>query len=286
MRRTALSVAVALTAACSGTTSSPGPSSTSASPSATAAGAPPVPGIAAEAVRLRTDEAIGGQVQVRITDTGDAPFTVSAVVLESPGFAPLPATAVTAAYAPGRTIDLPTPFGDPVCAASPLPAAASVTVVRPDGAVEQLTVPLSADVLQLIHDEECAVLAVEEVVGISVTGLRAEPDAVGGSLTLTRRGGHREPVTARRLSRSVLLDATAEDLPLQLTRDDETASTPVSFAPATCDPHVLSETKKPYAFPVAVTVGNHREVPVDLPLDQAAKDLLAALVQRVCTPPA
>jgi hypothetical protein len=281
MRRTALAVAVALTAACSGTTSS-----TSPSPSATAAGAPPVPGIEAEAVRLRTDEAIGGQVQVRITDTGDAPFTVHAVAVESPGFAPLPATVVTASYAPGRTIDLPTPFGDPVCAAAPLPAAASVTVARPDGAVEQLTVPLSADVLQRIHDEECAVLAVEEVVDISVTGLRAGPEAVSGSLTLTRRGGHREPVTARRLNRSVLLDVTAEDLPLRLSRDEETASAPVSFAPATCDPHVLSETKKPYVFPLAVTVGDGREVPVDLPVDQAAKDLLATLVQRVCIPPA
>jgi hypothetical protein len=48
---------------------------------------------------------------------------------------------------------------------------------------------------------------------------------------------------------------------------------------------VLSETKKPYVFPLAVVVGGDDEVPVDLPLDQAAKDVLAALVQRVCLPP-
>lgn len=295
MRRTVVALAVALTAACGGTTpstSARSPSTSARSTSASApssappvAAAPAVPGIEAEAVRLRTDEAVGGQVQVRITDTGNAPFTVTGVALDSPGFAPLPATAVTAAYAPGRTIDLPTPFGDPVCDAAPLPAAAAVTLRRADGAVEQVRLPLAADVLALIHDQECAVLAVQEVVEISVTGLRAEPEAVTGSLTLTRHGGHEEPVTAVRLSRSVLLDATAGDLPLELPGDERTASTPVSFRAATCDPHVLSETKKPYVFPLAVTVADGDEVPVDLPLDQAAKDLLAALVQRVCTPP-
>ena len=40
-----------------------------------------MPGIAGEAVRLRTDEAVGGQVQVRLTATGDQPFTVVSVAL-------------------------------------------------------------------------------------------------------------------------------------------------------------------------------------------------------------
>ncbi len=65
-----------------------------------------MPGIEAEIVRLRTDEAIGGQVQVRLTDTGDTPFTVTAVALRSPGFAPEPPTAITAGFAPGR-VDRP-----------------------------------------------------------------------------------------------------------------------------------------------------------------------------------
>src|SRR3954468_8871853 len=150
MRRTVVALAVTLTAACGGTTPSTSARSTSASAPSSAppvAAAPAVPGIEAEVVRLRTDEAIGGQVQVRITDTGDAPFTVTAVALDSPGFALLPPTVVTAAYAPGRTIDLPTPFGAPVCSAAPLPAAARVSLVRPDGVAEDLRVPLAAEVL-------------------------------------------------------------------------------------------------------------------------------------------
>jgi hypothetical protein len=286
MRRTAIALVTgavaALLAACAGPTAGPSSkaSSSSAEPPATV---PAVPGIEAEIVRLRTDEAIGGQVQVRLTDTGDTPFAVTAVALRSPGFAPEPPKTVTADYAPGRVIDLPVPFGDPVCDTAPVPAVAELTVVRPDGSVEQLHVPATADVLELIHAEECHVQAVTAVVDVAVTDLHDDGDALTGSLTLTRRKGT-QPVSARRLSRSVLIDATAE-LPLELDGDEHSVSATVSFTPATCDPHVLSETKKPYVFPLSVAVGKDDEVPVDLPLDQSARGLLAALVQRVCAPP-
>ena len=284
MRRTAIALVTGVLAlsGCGGSGDEPS-SRASSDSSAEAPSLPAVPGIEAEIVRLRTDEAIGGQVQVRLTDTGDTPFTVTAVALRSPGFAPEPLKAITAEYAPGRVIDLPVPFGEPVCDEEPVPASAELTVTRPDGTVEQLEVPAEAEVLELIHSEECAVLAVTAVVDIEVTDLHDDGDALAGTLTLTRREGADE-VRATRLSRSVLIEATA-DLPLELAGDEETASTSVSFTPASCDPHVLSETKKPYVFPLAVTVGDDDEVPVDLPLDQAAKDQLAGLVQRVCLPP-
>jgi hypothetical protein len=37
-------------------------------------------------------------------------------------------------------------------------------------------------------------------------------------------------------------------------------------------------------FPLSVSVGDDDPVGVDLPLDQSARDALAAMVQRVCTP--
>src|SRR3954453_13812850 len=214
------------TAACG--TSAPSSAPAPASPSA-AAEIPAVPGIDAEAVRLRTDEAVGGRFQVRITDTGDDGFTVTAVALDSPGFAALPATAVTAEFAPGRVIDLPTPYGAPVCGSGPLPAAAQLTVVHPDGRTESVggrsvRAPLAADVLEAIHDEECAVLAVAEVVDVSVTGLADDGNALSGTLTLTRRDGDQR-VAATALSRSVLLEAVADGLPLVLAGDEQSVTT-------------------------------------------------------------
>lgn len=263
------------------------PTEPPASSDPSVAGAPAVPGapgIAAEIVRLRTDDAVGGQVHVRITDTGDDPFAVTAVALDSAGFTPLPATTASADFVPGRVIDLPAPYGSPVCDVQPLPVAVRLTLVRPGGAVEEVLVPSSAEVMGRIHEEECAALRVAAVVDVAVDGLREDGDSVTGTITLTRRSGA-EPVTAVRLARSVLLDAVADDLPARLAGEGTVASTPVSFAPATCDPHVLAETKQPYVFVLHVAVGDAEAVPLDLPLDRAQRDLLAELVQRECSEP-
>jgi hypothetical protein len=278
MRRSLIAMAAVLTAACE----TQAPPSAAPEPSTSAAPElPAAPGMAAEVVRLRTDEAVGGQVQVRVTNTGGDVFTVTAVALDSPGFTALPEKPVTAEFAPGRVIDLPTPYGAPVCDVAPLPAAAELTVVRPGVGTEAVHVPLAADVLQLVHDEECAVLAVGEVVGVTVTGLAGDGDALWGSLTLTRRTGEQR-VTATALGRSVLLEASAARLPLVLESDQHSVTTTVAFTPVTCDPHVLAETKKPYVFPLTVEVAGVDPVSVDLPLGGAARDRLAALVRRVC----
>jgi hypothetical protein len=286
MRRAAIVLVAALTAACgsssaassSSSTSSPAPTTASLS---TGPAVPPVQGIEAEAVRLRTDEALGGQVQTRVTNTGDAPFTVTSVALDSPGFAPLPPRAETATYQPKQVIDLPTPFGEAICGTAAQPAAARLTVVRPDGTTEDVRVPLSADVLDLIHEQTCAAEAVLAVADIEVEGLHDDGDGSTGTLTLTRRSGSQE-VTVTRLGRSVVLAPTVADLPLRLAGGAPSAASAISFTPASCDAHVLAETKKPYVFVLGVRVGGGDEVSLDLPLDQGDKDALAAMVQRVC----
>ena len=283
MRRTAALLAVLLCAACGSSVPAPARSS-SASSSAPAPGTavPPVPGIEAEAVRLRTDEAIGGQVQVRVTDTGTEPFTVTSVAVDSPGFAPLPDRAVTAAFTSGRTIDLPAPYGDAVCDRAAEPAAARLTVVRPDGRTEALQVPLAAGVLERIHAERCAVRAVLSVADVTVGGLSADGDAVTGTLTLTRVGDDDRPVTVTRLQGNVLYDVAAGGLPRTLEAGESTLEVELEFTMTRCDPHALAETKQPYLFLLGLQVADDDEVPADLPLDQAQRDELAALVDRAC----
>ena len=255
----------------------------SAPPSPAVERLPEVPGIAGEAVQLRTDAAIGGQVQVRLTDTGPAPFTVTSVQLDSPGFAPVPARAVSATYAPGQTIDLPTPFGTVDCAAGVDPVAARVTVVRPEGATEELRVPLAGGTMAQVHDAGCAVERVLAVVGIAVEDLTEAGSTTTGVVVLTRRSG-REPVEVTRLGGSVVLQPVLDDeLPLTLRPEQEELRLPVTFDAARCDPHALAETKKPFVFPLAVTVGEDDSVPVDLPLDDAQKAQLEEFLGRVCT---
>jgi hypothetical protein len=286
-----VAVVAVLCAACSGGSASSSPvssspvSSSPVSSSAAASSSPavtPVPGISAEVVRLRTDVAVGGRVQVRVTDTGAEPFTVTAVALDSPGFAPLPRTALTAEFTPGRVIDLPTPYGQPVCSADPAPVTARLTVTRPAGATEEVRVPLAGDDLDVVHREECAVAAVRAVVDIALTGAAGEEEAVTGTVVLTRHGDDDRPVTVTDVRRSVLFDVAVAGLPVELGPGQGEVSTVVTFTSATCEPHVLAETKQPFLFPLQVAVGEGDAVPVPLPVDEALQGMLWDLVQRVC----
>ena len=239
-----------------------------------------VPGIRAEVVRLRTDEAVGGRIQVRSTATGDEPFTVTAVALDAPGFAPLPPTAVTTAFVPDRVVDLPTPYGDVLCGVEPAPPSARITVVRPEGAAEELLVPLQGTVLPRVHRGECTALAVAGAVEVEVVGPAAEDEGLAGRLTLTRRAGD-ERVVVGRVGRSVLVEVTA-DVPLELPAGDGVTGGAVRFAAATCDAHVLAETKQPYRFPLEVRLGAAPPVVVDLPVDDRLAGALAGMVASSC----
>lgn len=105
---------------------------------------------------------------------------------------------------------------------------ARLTVVRAGGGAESVRAPLAADALGLVHDEECAVQAVTEVVDIAVTGLVDDGDVLPGTLTLTRRTGD-DAVVASSLARSVLVDVIAEELQAA----ERSGRTTVSSAQAT-----------------------------------------------------
>lgn len=279
MRRWAAAAVCALLAAgCAGATEAESPSSSG--PSTAPAGPAAVPGIEAEAVQLRTDAAVGGRFQVRVTATGDEPFTVTSVALDSPGFGAVPPVATDTEFAPGRTFDLRTPLGPLRCAADADPAVARLTVARAGRAPEELRVPLAGDVLGRLHEAGCAADALRELVDLQVTGLRAEGDELVGRLALARRSGTDE-VRATRIARSVLVDVEAE-LPLVLAGDADAADGEVRFTPATCEPHVLAETKQPFRFPVGVDVAGGTEVVLDLPIPEGVRAQLQQLVERVC----
>jgi hypothetical protein len=286
MRRAAVGVAALLCAGCGsaggGAPSAEPPAAEPPSATSVPSALPAVPGIDAEVVRLRTDVVVGGQVQVRVTDAGTEPFTVTAVALDSPGFSPLPPTPLTADFTPGRVIDLPTPYGEPDCAADPDPVAARLTLNRPGGVVEELRVPLTGDDLAVVHREECAVAAVLAVAGVALTGLVLDGEAVTGNVVLTRTGDDDRTVAVTDVRSSVVFDVALDGVPVELAAGRDEVSAPVTLTVATCEAHVLAETKQPFLFPLQVTVGDADAVPVPLPVDDAQQALLWTLVDGVC----
>jgi hypothetical protein len=272
---------VAVLAGCGGG-GSPASAPSSSSSSSAVAALPEVPGISAEAVRLRTDVAIGRQLQVRVRDTGTAPFTVTSVQLDSAGFAVLPTRELSAEFTPGRVIDLTVPYGAVRCSASPDPAAARLTVLRPDGAVEELRVPLAGSTIAQLYDDDCAVEGVLAVVDVAVEGLSAAGEALTGDVVLTRRGDGDEVLVSALYPSVVLQPVPDVDLPVRLAAGDRELRLPVSFDAGRCDAHALAETKQPFVFPLMVAVGDGRDVAVDLPLDDPQKLLLQEFLGRVC----
>ena len=243
---------------------------------------PEVPGLAGESVRLRSDVPLGDVFQVRLTNTGTAPFTVTSVQLASPGFAELTARTLTVEFGPGRTFDLPARFGPVVCTASPDPVAARVTVSRDGGPAEELLVPLAGPVLADVHDRQCEVEAVTSAAAVTVEGLAAADDTVTGEVVLSRGAGD-EPVVVSELQRSVVIDPVlSTPLPATLGPGVAQLRLPVVFRPATCEPHRLAETKQPFVLPLLVAVGEGAPVPVLLPLDDGQRRLLQDLLTRVC----
>jgi len=282
----------AVSDASAGASASDGPTS-AASPTAPVA-TPAVAGMRAVAVRLRTDVAIGGQFQTRITNTGSEQFSVLAVRLDSPGFEPLPLAGRLATYQPGATIDLPTGYGPARCGAGIAvdPAYTAIQLQRPDGGMEEVRVPLEApdDIIDRIHTEECHLLALAAAVKVSLGGftlVEADGDAaLQADITLIR-GDNTEEIALTELRGSVVFDvsfAEASDPPPAMATEEGELVVPVvlRMTGRGCDAHVLGETKQPFLFPyfVAFDGGQPQYGILDVSPDQ--RDALWSYVDVAC----
>ncbi len=265
-------------------------------PSATVPVATPaVPGMRALAVRLRTDLAVGGQFQTRITNTGSEPFTVLAVSLDSPGFERLPFAGRPAVYNPGATIDLPTRYGPARCGdrIGVAPAFSAVQIQREGGRTEELRVPLEApdNIVDRIHREECHALSLAAAVDVALGGPFATTEMDGktvvqATITLTRRDSTEE-IALTELRGSVVLYvlfADEEDAPATMAVGESSLEIAVvlSITGRTCDPHVLSETKQPFLFPFFLSFdgGEPQYGTVDVSPEQ--REALWSYIQAVC----
>src|SRR4051812_35863379 len=266
MRRTPVVVVALLLAGCATEDGAPAAQGTPTVAMPTPSGPPAVAGVEAQAVRLRSDGTAGRRLQVRITEAGGAPVTVTSVQLDTPGFAVLPARDTSTEFTPGRVIDLPVERGAVDCATPLDPAAARLTVVRPDGSTEELLVPLGGDTLARLHAQECAADAVLEVVDVRVEDLAEDGDTLAGEVVLARRSGHDEIVVSELSPSVVLMPVPQRELPVRLAPGEERLELPVTFDADRCDPHALAETKQPFVFPLRVTVGDGEDAVLDLPL--------------------
>lgn len=244
----------------------------------------------AQATVNRTDQAIGGVFQVRLTNTGADDFTVLAVRLESPGFETLAYTPRDTFFSPGETTDLPTPYGavrcDPGDAADP--ARAAVRFRLASGETGETRIPLESPHGELpkLHAGECDKAFIEESVEIAIAEPIEEagsgPTATASAVVTIDRVATDETVVVSDIRGSVMYRVMAQRLPVTLEQGTDRAALPIEIVPARCDGHALGETKQPYVYPIRIAIGDEFESAYDLPVTKSQQEQLFDFLVRAC----
>lgn len=285
----AVAIGALATSACATAESDP---SAGATTSAALDYGPSVDGMVALAYRTRVDDAVGGRFQIKLTNTGNEQFTILGTGLDSAGFRTLPLSPRETLFRPGARIDLPTPYGQVICGPGDVaePAYAALDVQRPDGTRDQVRVPMPSDhgVLSRIHGEECQALALAEAVAIELVDLHlvgsGADQVVQGSLELTRRSSEQD-IGVTDMRGSVLYVVAPQHgttLPVDLGAEESSLTVPIEVAPATCAAHVIAETKKPFVFPLWLSLGGTEPVFSEIPVSTTQRDLLYGSLSVVC----
>jgi hypothetical protein len=236
--------------ACTGSTG-PGPppdvgSTTSSSSSVT---------FTATLTQSRTDLGTP-MINAQLTNVGDAPITVTSIEVRSPDLARVEPSPKDTTYAPGRIIDLRTPYGRPLCQSDSL-TAASYVLTLDDGST--VTLPIDKHGLRWldgIYRHDCAVRELSAVARVAFNPDATRTTVSGeqylkGSLSVRRPAGRPadEPFEIRWVSGSVLLrllPRTPGQFPFTLEPGQRSARVPILIGTFRCGPHELSASQQTF----------------------------------------
>ena len=222
-------------------------------------------------------------LQVALRNDGAEPVEVVRLQLRSPAFTGVAPTLREDLLAPGRRLAFPVAYGAADCRGS---GPATVVVGhRRDGVLHEaeLDVPADDPLLTRLHERECRLAALGRTAALSFAGWTREAGTARAELVLTRLRG-RTPVAVTAVDGSVILTVRPVG-PLPLVLDGPEVRLPVAVNPSRCDPHALAESKRTYAFSLAVRYGDGPPLTVVARPDPADLPLLEQLVLDVCLPP-
>jgi hypothetical protein len=255
--------------------------------------------LSAELRRHRGDE--GRRiVQVTMTNTGPDPLVVHELTLDAPGFTALPPTPKGSTVRPGIPVDLPIPYGTTDCD-DPTPAAADteeaerttrvrLRVGRVNGPAQDIRLVVDPAPLDRLRAAECAQAALAKAVTVSfgtgwARGTRAGLPALDGTLVLIR-GAAVGPVAVTALDGSTLLDmntaAVPPQLPVVMPTGVGRTELAVQVTAKSCDPHVRSQSQRPYELSVYVSVDGAEPLFVAPDVDEPARASMQQMIQATC----
>ena len=241
--------------------------------------------ITASAYRSRVDDAIGGQFQITIANTGERPIAVHTIALASPGFAPVAPTVREIELQKGGRIDIPTPYGAARCDTTVGPLAARLYVTREGEREQDVEVPLAQpyDIIDRIHSEECTAEQVLSKVSMTLSLSSPPPvstDPLSASLLVSRESFD-GPIRVDELRGSVLYDVTGV-LPRTLQSDSDSLAVPLTITTASCEAHAIADSKKPFVFPIYLAFGDEKPVYARIPVPNETQKQLVAYQGAAC----
>jgi len=259
-----------LLAACSGATHVP------ASPGV------PLAQVRAVATQTRFDQVEDRVFEITITNTGQAPFTVSSVRLDAPGFDPVPASLRDEPFQPGDTYDMPAHYGPARCAAATEPARAVVELHRDGGPTGTLRLPLDSPdgLLRRLHDQDCARQDLSRQVHVTLADVRLDGLVLRAAVRV-ERAGSAAAITATELRDSKLFAFTVS-LPARLEASADRLDVPVVVRPAGCYGHLLADVKQPYLFPLFLRFADGAPQYVEVPTTATQREEFQAMLRAAC----
>ncbi|GIE36507.1 hypothetical protein Ait01nite_095520 [Actinoplanes italicus] len=248
----------------------------------------------ATAEQWRQDE-VARQLGIALHNDGDRPVWISRVEPDLPSFEG-EAPADTQALLPpnGLRVDVTVPYGTGGCVAAA--EASYVTVVaRVEGETRtqrvRLALPHPNELLNRLLADDCAAETVRRTVTFRFgdwTDLGA--DGVRGSLVVERTAA----ATAARAQLHTFDGNVMYRLAYQratplaeVTAAAPVATLPFVASPLRCDLHAFAEVKKPFEFPVRVSLDGGKQLYTTVPVDEDDKKALDTMLRRNCgVPPA
>ncbi|MFD9662966.1 hypothetical protein ACFWAY_15285 [Rhodococcus sp. NPDC059968] len=218
---------------------------------------------------------------MRIANTGDAPVAVTSVALDSPGFEAAPETRREVELGPGNRIDVEAEYGPVRCDTPPEPAYALIGVAG----ASPVRVPLATpyDVLGRIHDGDCAAEDLARAVPVTLIPAAGppEPTAPLPAQLVVSRGTASGDIRLDEIGGSVLY-ALHGALPATMRADEDRLSVDITIDAARCDPHALTEAKKPFVFPLWIAVGSSEPEYSRIPVSEESRRILTNYLTATC----
>ncbi|MEU4626756.1 hypothetical protein AB0G04_43090 [Actinoplanes sp. NPDC023801] len=248
----------------------------------------------ATAEQWRQDE-VARQLGIALHNDGDKPVWVSRLEPDLPSFegeAPVDTPALLPPN--GLRVDVTVPYGTGGCVTAA--EASYVTVVaRAEGDTRtqrvRLALPHPNKLLDKLLADDCAAETVRRSVALRFgdwTDLGA--DGVRGSLIVERTAAATVGVAQLHSFDGNVMYRLAyrRATPLaEVTAAAPVATLPVTVTPLRCDLHAFAEVKKPFEFPVRISLDGGKQLYTTVPVDEDDKKALDTMLRRNCgVPPA